>query len=132
MFLNEKPSWCDLIPPNVLNNNQFKKLESLRKDNNIDEKNFAMGIVGSPEFTLKVQKISYQNLKKLCLSDKEIFKKILLDRYFERAEKEINQAAESVSSFDDLCKYILKEDEKLNPDYEPTIVSKKIDEIIKD
>ena len=117
---------------NELGEERLTKLENLKNQYNITDGDFALTILGSPAFTLKVQESEYKKLKRLypTAKESEILKILLGTRYFEKSEKEIDLMMSMVFSFKSLCDYIIKQDEIETPYHTPGIVNKLIDEII--
>jgi hypothetical protein len=108
------------------------KLENLRNQYNITNDDFALAVLGSPAFTLKIQEAEYKKLKKLYpnATESEILKIMIGTRYFDKSEKEIDLIMSVVYSFDSLCNYVIKQDEIDTPYHTPGIANKLIDEII--
>ncbi|MDX9913687.1 MAG: hypothetical protein RBS77_03855 [Candidatus Moranbacteria bacterium] len=108
------------------------KLENLKNQYNITDADFALSILGSPAFTLKIQESEYKKLKKLYpnATEPEILKIMIGTRYFDKSEKEIDLIMSVVYSFESLCNYVIKQDEIDTPYHVPGIANKLIDEII--
>ena len=112
-------------------------MEKLRSEFGIPHNALAIGIMGSPATTRKVQRQFLRNFRIQSpeASEKELFRMVLISRIIsppsiDITEQEIDQAMENINSFDELCDYIIALDEKeqLFPDISG--IGKLIDEIL--
>ena len=122
----EKPEWAKLFPVfQLISEEEIKSLERFRDRHNVSHNDFSSVILESAMVTLKVQEYSYKKLKNMYpdKEEKQILRLIIIDRYFEKTEDEIDMIMSKISSLDDLCKYIIKQDELENPKYKQRVAN---------
>lgn len=132
-----KPRWVKLLPSYLRpDEKRIKELENLRVTSDIPHEALTMRVMSSPATTRKVERMNLMALRiqNSQTPEKELLKMILVSRIqkppkIEMTEQEIDNAMESINSFDDLCDYIatLEEQDSL-PD--PFGLGKRIDEIL--
>ena len=112
------------------------KLEDLRKANNIPHEIFSVVILGSPATTKQLQKYGLEELRRKrptwAKTEKDLWIGVLVSRLqglvglvemdlmsktkIEREFKNIDKTIEKMSSFDELCDYIVNLDEDKKSD----------------
>jgi hypothetical protein len=133
-----KPKWVKMLPSYLRpDEKRIRELENLRVKAEIPHESLTMRVMSSPLTTRKVQRINLTALKGLNpqASEKELLKMLLISRIqtppqIEITEQEIDNAMENIHSFDDMCDYIIKLEEKEPSFPDPFGLGKKIDEIL--
>jgi hypothetical protein len=136
--VRNKPRWGELLPPNLRpDKKRIKELEKLRSALKMPHEALAVRIISSPITTRRIQSNSLETLRILNpeASEKELLRMVLVSRYrtpplIEMTEEEIDQAMESINSFDELCDYIIKLEEEGPSFPDPFGMGKQIDEIL--
>jgi len=112
---NNNIEWLQCLPEHPkLEEKEVFLLENFRKNYNVSNKNFGLAVLGSEEFSLRVQKYSYDINKEKYpnKSEFEILKIILSSRYFEESDEIIDGIMKSINTFEDLCEYVKKRDQQ--------------------
>ena len=133
-----KPKWIKLLPPNLRPGEKWiGELEKLRSAFGIPHEALAMRVASSSITTRRVQRNCLETFRihNPVASEKELFRMVLLSRaqtppVIEITEEEIDQAIKSINSFDELCDYIIKLEEKEPSFPDPFGIGKVIDEIL--
>lgn len=110
-----KPKWVKLLPPHLRPDGKLlSELEKLRVKVDAPHEALAMRIAISPASTRKVLRQCLANFKlqNPKAAEKELLKMVLISRIqtptsFWISEKEIDQAMKNISSFDNLCDYVI-------------------------
>jgi hypothetical protein len=111
--------------------------QKLRSEYDIPHDSLTMRVTSSPISTIKVQRIDFTALKSQYpqASIRELLKILLISRIkkppqIEITDEEIESAMGHINSFDDLCDYIIKLEEREPSFPDPFGLGKKIDEIL--
>jgi len=138
-----KPKWAESLSSDLRpDKKRIREIEKLRIKFGIAHELFSMRVLGSPATTRKVQKhcLGDFRVSNPGASEKELFRMILISRiqapplespgYSGMTEEKIDEAMRSISSFDELCDYIIALDEQEPPSPDPFGIGKRIDEIL--
>ena len=133
-----KPKWVKLLPPDLRpDKRRTSELEKLRSAFGIPHEALVMRIASSPITTRRVQRNCLETFRihNPRASQKELLRMVLASRtrtppVIEMTEEEVDQAMRSINSFDELCDYIIKLEEKEPSFPDPFGIGEAIDEIL--
>jgi len=138
-----KPKLVKLLAPHLRpDKKRISELEMFRVQFGIPHNDLAMRIMSSPSTTRRVQKQCLEDFRNQNpeASEEELFRMVLIsriqvplnygvgkDQYY---GVDVDQAMESINSFDELCDYIIALDEQEPAFPDPLGIGKLIDEIL--
>jgi len=133
-----KPKWVKMLPSYMRpDEKRISALEKFRVAFDIPHEALAMRVMSSPATTRKVESMNLMALRiqNPQASEKELLKMVLISRIkrppeIEITEQAIDNAMENIHSFDDMCDYIVKLEEKEPSFPDPFGLGKRIDEIL--
>jgi len=114
--------WLNNLRPDVHPEpNKVEELENLRQLHDIPHEIFAMGILGSPWTTRKIQESIYAQAREKMpgASEKELLKSVFMTRALSpepfglgMSEEEVDEVIKSVNSLHDIVEYFIARDEE--------------------
>ncbi len=131
--MSKNIDWLQFLPENPkLAEKEISFLEELRETYNIPHNDFGLAILGSEGFSIRVQQYCYgvNREKHPEKSEAETLKMVLLNRYTEDSEEQINEIMKSVHNLTDLCEFVIKRDKNETSEHNPGLVDHLINSIV--
>lgn len=137
-----KPKWLKLLPEFMRpEEKKIRELENLRVEFGIPHEALALSIAGSPWTTLSVQKLKlfWFRSQNPSASENEILRMVLISTledievqgFSVIEDQEIEKAMEDIKSINDLCDYINKLFDIIEPPFpDPFGIGNRIDKIL--
>ncbi len=134
-----KPKWVTLLPAHLRpDEKRVRQLDQLRVEFGIAHRALAMRVMSSAASTRKVQRHCLKGLMMQCpeASGKELVRMVLASRvrtapgYYGMTDEDVDKAVQSISSFDELCDYIVSLDEREPAEPDPLGLGRIIDDIL--